>query len=339
MISNQAWKRHGCYVLGSEQYFNMPLERALFGCHDDWNALDHFDPTTDSRLLFAQFHTLRQTYGALQDGFNLVQRGNWTYYIERPGSNGTGTEMGLWSVSRSELTGYQTVGGTFRGQVWLLFTNENRTQTYTFDCKSTDWISTPYVSGTTVRNLFSPFESYVLQDSQDSFQDNSRAPWTGCLPSITMDPYGFKALVPVDQWSPPRPVITKFTPGHDYRALVTDPNASNATTLNIGFEFNVPMASCDAVSKAITYTMASSGKGGNPTVTNVRCGAMTGTNASPLAAAPVSAWSWNATLTNVPDGVLTITVNNAPAAAASGTNGTASSTGVITFEFFIIIAF
>ncbi|KAH9484208.1 Cell wall alpha-1,3-glucan synthase mok13 [Psilocybe cubensis] len=331
MISNQAWKRHGCYVLGSEQYFNMPLEKALFGCHDDWNALDHFDPTTDSRLLFSQFHTLREAYGALQDGFNLVQRGNWTYFIERPGSNGTGTEMGLWSVSRSALTGYQTVGGNFTGQVWLLFTNENRTRTYTFDCSSKDWISTPYVSGTTVRNLFSPFETYVLQDSRDSFQNNGGAPWTGCLPSITMDPYGFKALVPINQWSPPRPVITKFTPGHDYRALVTDPGASNATTLNIGFEFNVPMASCDAVSRAITYTMASSGKGGNPTVTNVRCGAMTGTNTSPLAAAPVSAWSWNATLTNVPDGVLTITVNNAPAAPAAG-----AATGTGTIDHFLV---
>ncbi|KAF5368145.1 hypothetical protein D9615_010206 [Tricholomella constricta] len=44
MTGNRAWKRHGCYVLSSEQYFNMPLEKALLGCNDEWNALDHFDP-------------------------------------------------------------------------------------------------------------------------------------------------------------------------------------------------------------------------------------------------------------------------------------------------------
>jgi alpha-1,3-glucan synthase len=44
MASNQAWQRHGCYKLGSEQYFNMPLEKSLLGCVDDWNSLDHFDP-------------------------------------------------------------------------------------------------------------------------------------------------------------------------------------------------------------------------------------------------------------------------------------------------------
>ncbi len=34
MTGNVAWQRHGCYKLGSEQYFNMPLERAVLGCKD-----------------------------------------------------------------------------------------------------------------------------------------------------------------------------------------------------------------------------------------------------------------------------------------------------------------
>ncbi|KAF8197459.1 modular protein with glycoside hydrolase family 13 and glycosyltransferase family 5 domains [Pholiota molesta] len=304
MISNQAWKRHGCYVLGSEQYFNMPLGKSLMGCHDDWNALDHFDPTADSRLMFSQFHHLRQTYGALQDGFNLVQLGNWTYYIERPGSNNTATEMGLWSVARSALPGVQTVGGSFKDVVWMLYTNENTTQTYTFNCKQSNWISAPYNSGIVLKNLFAPYETYTLQDSLSSAANNSKAPWIGCLPSVTMAPFSFKAFVPIDQWTAPPPYITRFVPGHDARILA-NPSDVNATTIDISFEFNTAM-NCQG--------------GGAPTITNPHCGAVQSQNTSTLSGVASSTFAWFGTLTNVPDGVLTITVNNPP--SADGTNST-----------------
>ena len=73
MPGTKAWQRHGCYALGSDQYFNMPMGKAMLGCQDQWNALDHFDPSTDTRRVFSQFNYLRTVYGALQDGFNLVQ--------------------------------------------------------------------------------------------------------------------------------------------------------------------------------------------------------------------------------------------------------------------------
>lgn len=188
MPATQAWKRHGCYKLGSTQYFNMPFTKGALGCYDDWNALDHFDPTMDSRRLFAQFNYLRAVYGSLQDGFNLVQRGNWTYYIDRPGSNGTSTEMGLWSISRSPIANSNsgTVGGTYQDQVWLLYTNENTTKSWSYDCKGSLWISSPYPSGTTVRNLFAPYETYTLQDSLSSYNNDNQAPWYGCLDSVSM---------------------------------------------------------------------------------------------------------------------------------------------------------
>lgn len=44
MSSNTAWVKHGCYKLGSAQYFTMAIDKALIGCHDPWNGLDHFDP-------------------------------------------------------------------------------------------------------------------------------------------------------------------------------------------------------------------------------------------------------------------------------------------------------
>lgn len=316
MISNRAWQSHGCYRLGSEQYFNMPLEKALFGCYDDWNSLDHFDPTMDSRLLFSQFNYLRTVYGSLQDGFGLVQRGNWTYWIERPGSNHTGTEMGLWSVSRAAIANSQTVGGRFQDQVWLLYTNENTTKSYNFDCRGSNWISSPYVSGTVVKNLFAPYEEYTLQDSLSSYYNDSRAPYYGCLNRVTMDPLGFKLLVPIAQWVPPPPMITKFTPGHDARLLST-PGSQNSSSINIVFEFNTAM-SCDGVTAAISFNMASSGKGSTPSVGNVRCDAMQGQTGR-LPSAPVSVWYWSATLSNVPDGVLELIVTRPPNAAGDNT--------------------
>lgn len=315
MTSTLAWKRHGCYMLGSEQYFNMPLEKALVGCKDDWNALDHFDPTADSRRMFAQFFYLRSVYGALQDGFNLVQRGNWTYFIERPGSNGTVTEMGLWSVSRSALTGYQTVGGTYQDQVWMLYSNENSTKTYTYDCKNSLWISSPFVSGTTVQNLFAPYETYTLQDSLSSFNNDSKAPYFGCLPSVTLDGYAFKALVPVAQWTAPLPALTKFTPGHDYRLLANSSDV-NATTIDISLEFNTAM-DCTSVTNSLSLNISSSGKGGTPSVNGVQCGAVQNPDPSIIQGSSISAWKWSATLQNVADGVLTITVNSPSAATGN----------------------
>jgi hypothetical protein len=89
----------------------------------------------------------------------------WKLDIQYPGSNGTPTEMGLFSVSRSGISGIQNLTGNFSDQIWMLYSNENVTQAFQFDCKSPQWISSPYVSGATVRNLMSPFENYTLADS------------------------------------------------------------------------------------------------------------------------------------------------------------------------------
>lgn len=320
MTANTAWQRHGCYKLGSDQYFNMPLQKALTGCEDDWNSLDHFDPTTPSRRMFAQFNYLRSVYGALQDGFNLVQRGNWTHFETLPGSNQTATELGLWTVSRSGIPGVQTLSGNHTDQVWLLYTNENATKTYNFDCDSPSWISSPYVSGTIIQNLFAPYEVYTLEDSLSSFNNDSKAPWQGCLPNVTMDPYGFKMLVPQTEWVPALPALTKFSPGHDARILA-EATDTNATTVEISLEFNMAM-DCTSISNSLSFNVSSSGNGTAPTfdASAVKCNTLTNSPPSHVQGAASSAFQWNATLTGVPDGILTITLNN-PAAASGATTG------------------
>ncbi|EIW51684.1 glycoside hydrolase family 13 and glycosyltransferase family 5 domain-containing protein [Trametes versicolor FP-101664 SS1] len=317
MISNKAWQRHGCYSLGSDQYFNMPMGKALLGCHDDWNSLDHFDPTTDSRRIFSQFLSLRTQFSSLQDGFNLVQRGNWTYYIARPGSNNTLTEMGLWSASRAPISGVQVLPGN-SDQVWLLYTNENQTKTWSYDCKGSLWISSPYQSGTQVRNLFYPYENYTLSDSGSSYFNDGKAPWYGCLDSFTMDPLGFKALVPSDQWVAPPPMLTRFLPGHDARIPVTK-DQTNATTLDITLEYNTPML-CDSITKAITFTMV--GGGSAPTLSNAKCSALTNVPAPRIPGVSVSQYQWTATLQDFPDGILQMTITNAQTQAGVSTNVT-----------------
>ncbi|THH17817.1 hypothetical protein EW146_g3074 [Bondarzewia mesenterica] len=318
MFSNKAWQRHGCYRLGSEQYFNMPLERALVGCMDDWNSLDHFDPTADSRRMIAHFMYLRSVYDALQDGFNLVQRGNWTYLIQRPGSNGTATEMGLWSVSRSGISSSQTqnLTGNHTDQVWLLYTNENSTKTYTYDCTTDLWISSPYQSGVIVRNLFAPFESYTLQTSLSSYFNDSKAPYYGCLDSVTMDPYGFKVLVPADEWVGPRPALTTFLPGHDARI----DSSANSSTVTVRFEFNMAM-DCNSVTNSLSLNMSSSGKGSTPTFSQsaVTCGNVTNPASTVLPGDMTSAWYWSVELQNIPDGILALTLSNAKSSDGTST--------------------
>ncbi|KAH8833661.1 modular protein with glycoside hydrolase family 13 and glycosyltransferase family 5 domains [Flagelloscypha sp. PMI_526] len=326
MPATMAWKRHGCYKLGSEQYFNMPLEKSLLGCHDDWNQLDHFDPTANSRRMFAQFNYLRRHYGALQDGFNLVQRGNWTYWIQRPGSNNTGTEMGLWSISRAGIDGIQTLGGANQNQVWMLYTNENATKTWSFKCNDPNWISTPYQGGTKVRNLFAPYETYTLENSASSFFNDSKPPYVGCLPSITMEGFGFKAIVAEADWTAPLPALTKFSPGHDHRIL-NNGTAGSTGNVDIVFEFNVEM-NCDSVTNSISMQMASSGKGGKPTLGKATCGAVAKPDPAKISGDAQSAWSWAATVQNMPDGILTITLNN-PQAEGTGANSTGAVDSVM----------
>ncbi|EKM55582.1 glycosyltransferase family 5 protein [Phanerochaete carnosa HHB-10118-sp] len=321
MISNKAWQRHGCYTLGSTQYFNMPLGKSLIGCQDDWNSLDHFDPTTDSRRLFSRFNQLRSTYGALQDGFNLVQRGNWTYYIDRPGSNGTPTEMGLWSVSRSEIANVQNLTGNFTDQVWLLYSNENQTRTWEYNCSSDLWISSPYQAGTVVKNLVAPYETYTLAESLSSYFNNGLAPYFGCMSSFTTQPFGFLALVPQDEWVGPNPALTGFLPGHDARINVEAGDA-NATTVDITLEFNMAM-DCNSVTQSLSFNMSSSGNGSTPTINqnSISCQTIQNPVYSLINGVDASVWSWSATLQNVPDGILEILVNNPSAQSGNSSTG------------------
>lgn len=301
MMGNKAWQRHGCYHMGSEQYYNFPAQRSSVGCHDDWNSLDHFDPTTDSYRLFKHFLHLRTHFPILQDGFGLGGLNKWTYNIQLPGSNKTETEMGLWTSERFAITSQQLGGAP---NVMFMIMNENVTTTYNGNCNSASPMNTSWVSGTTLRNLIYPFDRFDTVPTRSNMGDGFR----GCIEEVIMPPFGFKALVPISQWVGPLPQITRFLPGHDAR-IQAEEGQANATTVEIQIEFNMEM-SCDSVTQSIKLTMASSGHGAAPTISQHSCATLPTQPPSEMVGVEPSLWSWRGTLTNFPDGVLWITVDN-----------------------------
>ena len=319
MPSNKAWQRHGCYHLGSDALLNTQFSRVLVGCQDDWNSLDHFDPTADVRRLFKQFFELRAAYPVLNDGFSLTQNGNWTYYDYLPYSNGTPTERGLWSISRGGLTPLQNF--TYNDTVWMIYTNENQTVSYSGDCTQQSGIAGPFQGDTVVRNLLYPFENYTLGSSNKSFFFNDEAPYFGCIQSLTMQPFDFKALVPATLWVAPAPALTKFYPGHDARVEIDD-NTANPNSINVRIDFS-DLMDCTSVTNSMNFTLASSGKGSTPSVNSnsVQCQTIPDGYGAPstVIGATVSRWYWNGTIDNVADGILTITINNPQSQNGVGT--------------------
>ncbi|KZO95858.1 glycosyltransferase family 5 protein [Calocera viscosa TUFC12733] len=324
MSASVAWQRHGCYKLGSQQYYYWPLEKAMLSCQDDWVSRDHFDPTSPSRRLISRMYSLRDNYPLLVDGFNLVQLGNWTYFIQRPGSNETQTEMGLWSTAREAIPGMpnQVFNGNDAIPIWNFYSNNNVTTDYTYDCADQLWISAPYMGNTTVRNLFAPYESYALENSNSPYYLDGNPPYRGCLPSITLEPFGFKSLVPSDIWYAPRPMMTKFIPGHDNNVIVWDSTASNATTVPIRFEFNVAMNPA-SITQYLGFDVSGINGGTLPTVdaSTVNSGTVTDPDPAPIQGLDTSAWFWSANLVNVPDGVITLTLNNMPTEDGTASTG------------------
>lgn len=168
MTSSLAWQLHGCYKVGSIKYSDFPTDSALRGCMDDSVSLDHRDPTHPVRGLVKTMLEMRQNYPVLNDGFYLEQLSNMTHDIYLPGSNGTRTEMGLWSILRSRFVPTQDFTGQAQGNqsVWLVYHNDNVTVSYQFNCSDEQRaLVSPFDSGTTVKNLLPPFEEYTLQSS------------------------------------------------------------------------------------------------------------------------------------------------------------------------------
>lgn len=310
MTASRAWQIHGCYRAGSQLYNEMPFDKALNGCHDDWNSLDHLDPTSGTRNMLKHFSYLRTQYPVLQDGFNLTQHGNWSTISTPVGSPNTQTESGIWSVSRGLMSNQQLSGTNSQVPVWMLYSNLNETRRLEQDCSSHSGILSPYPAPTTVRNLLFPYETYSLSPSQRAFFANGQPSFQGCLPSITLDSFSYKVFVPVNDWVSPLPHLVAFTPGHDAR--IVSKSRENKSSIPIKLSFSHQM-SCSAVSASISlaYTI-------DPSSTSVpkletataNCTSVDATSSSVNGVTP-AVWSWSSTISNAVDGIYHLTINNA----------------------------
>jgi alpha-1,3-glucan synthase len=291
----------------------MPLEAAREGCRDEKNAYDHRDPSHPVRNILKSFFFLREQFPVLKDGLLLSKLSNKTSFVQLPGSGTTQTELGIWGVWRGAFEPAQNFGNKTT-PVWLVYHNQNETTTYTFDCKTnvTSFTAPFPASVKKVRNLIFPHDELPLTaGSEKLYIDGSQEP-NGCATSIVLEPFEFRAYVPFDHFVPPPPMITRFLPGHDVPVL----SQGDVTTVNITFEFSAEM-SCDDVTKSIQIT-STTGTGATAKIDpdTVTCANLTtgeGWRASYVGSI-ASAYSWNAKLTNLADGIHTISVRNATTA-------------------------
>lgn len=314
MASSRAWQLHGCYGLGEEVYVDMPFDRSGRGCHDDEVSLDHRNVAHPIRNVLKRMLELRRQYPVLNDGFNLTTLSTKIYDIMLPGSGGLPSPHGIWSVYRGRTEGIQDFSGSGQGNqgVWFVFHNENRTIPYDFNCKSTntskDLLIAPFSAGTTVKNLFYPYDEVTLEDSQIDYKLEGSDKGNGCLPRMELPPWGFKAMVPKDAWVNPGPTITRMIPGHDSR-LKSTVGYFESETVPIEIRFNREM-SCDSVVDNIFITSRTqTGQTAKLDKDSVEC--KVELQDLPMKVGEVASnWTMKGNLKDVYNGVHTITVSN-----------------------------
>lgn len=311
--------------MGDVNIFDMPFNKSLTACQDPGIVLDHRDPSHPLYNVYKSMFETRSRYPVLNDGWTLTQFSNQSKDIFLPGSGNVPTETGLWSVARSRARDVQDFTGTGQGNqsIWLIYSNKNTSETYEFDCNSTKSVGlrhteallSPFDTGITVKNLFYPYEEYTLGDSSYSLGEYLVGSDTanGCLPSINMPAYGFKAFVPKSTWLQPSPRITKFLPGHDFRYLSTVAQ-DEKEMLQMQLHFSSAM-DCQQVSAAISFS-STTADGSVPKLQNdtVKCIVVPPSDVSDLNAVVPTTWEISFNISNVANGIHTLTVNNASSA-------------------------
>ncbi|KAI8241993.1 Cell wall alpha-1,3-glucan synthase mok13 [Colletotrichum sp. SAR 10_99] len=315
LSSAPAWQQHGCYSMPATLYFQMPLSNARQGCRDDTVSWDHRDPAHPMRLVLKHMYTMRKEYPVLQDGMWLVQLSNHTEELFYPGNSGMATVTGLFSVMRYQL-GVQDMGEDVV-PVWFLYNNWNVTKSWTFDCTNEDEaLISPFEDGTTVKNLFFPHDEIKLEASPKKLGYAGNTGFNGCTKNITMAPFEFRAYVPKADFKNPPVMLTKFSPGHDYRILAND----TSSTVPIEFQSNAEL-NCEKFKDFVTFR-AHTDDNSVPSIdeSSIKCSNISERPQEWTGVLP-SVWSWKANLINVKHGVHEVTVSNATTATGNSTTG------------------
>lgn len=319
MTSSPAWQMHGCYKVGDTNLNDWPVNSSLTGCQDNSVSLDHRDPSHPVYGALKQMFELRNHYPVLNDGWNLRELSNQTFNYTLPGSYGTPTETGLWSVLRGRYEGLQDFEGqgTYGNQgVWLLYSNYNGSKTYTSDCSSDDAIISPFDYGTTVKNLFYPYDEWKLEESSQTLGIEGSSNPNGCLPQLNMTLYGWKAFVPIENWTAAAPVISGFSPGHDARIL-SNATDSSSSSLQIEVRFSQEM-DCVSFNNSMTVNSTTAdGQQAEIDKSTLDCLTIDPQYEAYYYGPSPSIWRARVTLTNLYDGIHRINVNNVTSQAGN----------------------
>jgi alpha-1,3-glucan synthase len=305
------WQNHGCYRLGSSQYHNLPVKAGLDGCHDDTVSQDHRDPSHPVHNIIKNMYHRRTQYPILNDGYFLQSLSNQTHIVQLPGSNGTASEFGMWSVMRDQYPGVQNLTkGENHTQVWLVYSNEDHNVSYKFDCESKERaVLSPFEAGTFVKNLFAPYDEIELKNSSTALGIDGSQEFNGCIDELDMKAYDFRAYVPKANWLDPMPVITKFFPGHDAQ-IESKKSSKEKDSLEIEIQFSEAME-CDPIIDNLVLTSDTE----NEFFATVDRDSISCTDISSaestLVGGLVSKWSWKAILKDISHGVHTVTIKNA----------------------------
>ena len=319
MSSTTAWQDHGCYTVGNGKFGVWPAGNYSRGCEDDWNSLDHRDSAHPIRNVIASMYEMRRRYPVLNDGFFLDTLSKQTHPIYLPGSLGTATETGIWSIRRSGWPGVQdfTTSSQRTQEVWVIYQNADKETTYVFDCKnSSSGFLAPFNGGETVKNLLYPYDELTLESTTPKLRLDNTTEVDGCLSTVKLPAWGHKIFVPKDQWLRPSPVITKFTPGHDYRISSA---GKNGDPLNVTFSFHFSdEMNCQSVLKALTCdSTTEDGSQAAIDKTTVSCimdnddTAIVSKFTGIVTGQMPGLWKASGKLVNVSDGVHTLTMSNA----------------------------
>jgi alpha-1,3-glucan synthase len=331
MGSSSAWQLHGCYNLGETVYVDIPFNSSGYGCYDDSVSLDHRDPAKPMRNVLKRMFELRQQYPVLNDGYNLTTLSTQIHNIYLPGSGGIPSPTGIWSVHRGRSERVQDFSGIGPGNqgVWLLYSNENKSVSYEFDCTSSNTslaLISSFPANTAVKNLFYPYEEMTLESSVTKYGIEGSEEFNGCLSRLEMAAWDYKAFVPKDKWLSPGPTITKTVPSHDAR-LKSTVAYEEQESLPIEIRFSTEM-NCDSVTNSIEIdSTTESGGQARLDKGSVNC---TLADADPpryVGEIPTG-WIFSANLENIYNGVHTVTVRN-----ASTEDGELSTNSVDRFMF------
>jgi alpha-1,3-glucan synthase len=86
-------------------------------------------------------------------------------------------------------------------EAWLIFSNLD--YEWKSVCNEGNEILSSFPSGTSLKNIFPPYETIVVgQGSQST-----------CVGGIVLPPFGFKAFVKAQEWLQPSPTLLSFSPG------------------------------------------------------------------------------------------------------------------------------